>query len=335
MQNNYKKRNRDLEYNIHNFSDLDETCGFVPEERCSDGKFFAGKDGVKAIYRTGDKKVELICFADRTLAYVHSSVGYSAYYPVHSVRKDEVKAVLMDLDGTTVKSEEFWIWIIEQTVRSLLEDQRFSFTEADIPFVSGHSVTEHLKYCIDKYCPEKTVDKAREYYFYHTNLEMKKIMDGKGRKDAFIPAPGVKEFLLELKRRNIKIGLVTSGLYEKAYPEILSAFQTMGMGDPAEFYDCIITAGTALGKGRSGTLGELEAKPHPWLYAETAAVGLGIPFEQRAHVIGIEDSGAGVSSIRLAGYYTVGISGGNIRESGTMGMCSAYCETFDEILKLI
>lgn len=109
----------------------------------------------------------------------------------------------------------------------------------------------------------------------------------------------------------------------------------MGMGDPKEFYDSIITAGTALGKGRTGTLGELEAKPHPWLYAETANIGLGIPFEQRGQVIGIEDSGAGVSSIRLAGYYTVGIGGGNIKQSGTLGMCNSYCETFEEILELL
>lgn len=324
-----------MNYTIHNFDALDEASGFIEIPRCSDGHFEKGKDGVNHIYSTGDKKVEMICYDDRTLAYVHSSVGYSAYYPVHSVKKDEVKAVLMDLDGTTVKSEEFWIWIIEKTVCSLLDNQKFSFTDADIPYVSGHSVTEHLKYCIDKYCPEASVEKAREYYFCHTNREMQNIMEGKGRRNAFVPTPGAKEFLLELKKRDIKIGLVTSGLYEKAYPEILSAFQTWGMGDPKDFYDCIITAGTSLGKGRTGTLGELEAKPHPWLYAETANVGLGIPFEDRSHVIGIEDSGAGVSSIRLAGYYTVGIGGGNIKESGTMGMCNAYCETFEEIMKLI
>lgn len=322
-------------YKIHNFDELDEKSGFIEIARCNDGKFAAGKDGVENIYRTGDGKVELICFADRTLAYVHSSVGYPAYYPVHSVKKDEVKAVLMDLDGTTVKSEEFWIWIIEKTVCSLLDNEKFSFTDADIPYVSGHSVTEHLKYCIDKYCPEASLERARELYFQHTGREMQNIMEGKGRKSAFVPTPGAKEFLLELKKRDIKIGLVTSGLYEKAYPEILSAFQTWGMGDPKDFYDCIITAGTALGKGGTGTLGELEAKPHPWLYVETANVGLGIPFAERSHVIGIEDSGAGVSSIRLAGYYTVGIGGGNILTSGTRGMCNAYCETFEEILKLI
>lgn len=322
-------------YYIPDLGSMDETSGFTNIERCGDGKFISGKDGVTAIYRTGDKKVELICFADRTLAYVHSTIGYSAYYPVHEVKKDTVKAVLMDLDGTTVRSEEFWIWIIERTMSSLLDNPGFSFTNQDIPFVSGHSVTEHLKYCIDKYCPEKTVEKAREFYFYHTRREMQNIIEGKGRKNAFIPTPGVKEFLLQLKEKKIKIGLVTSGLYEKAYPEILSAFQTLKLGDPKAFYDCMITAGTPLGQGDAGTLGELEAKPHPWVYAESATVGLGIPFADRGHVMGIEDSGAGVSSVRLAGFYTVGIGGGNIKESGTLGMCNAYHETFGEILGLL
>lgn len=321
---------------IPGFENLNENCGFVKMDVCSDGKFQIGKDGVRSIYRTGDKKIELISFEDRTLAYVHSAVGYPAYYPIHPiVREDTTEAVLMDLDGTTVRSEEFWIWIIQKSIQSLMENPKFELSDSDIPFVSGHSVTEHLKYCIEKYCPERSLEKAREYYFYHTNLEMQNIMEGKGRKNAFVPTPGVKEFLLKLKEKNIKIGLVTSGLYEKAYPEILSAFQTLDMGDPKEFYDCIITAGYALRKGSTGTLGELEAKPHPWLYAETANVGLGIPFEKRGRVIGIEDSGAGVSAIRLAGYYTVGIGGGNIKSSGTLGMCNAYCETFADILKLI
>ena len=55
---------------------------------------------------------------------------------------------------------------------------------------------------------------------------MKKIEKGEGRKDAFIPNPDLKHFLLELKSMGIKIGLITSGLYEKAWPEILSAFNT-------------------------------------------------------------------------------------------------------------
>jgi beta-phosphoglucomutase-like phosphatase (HAD superfamily) len=162
---------------------------------------------------------------------------------------------------------------------------------------------------------------------------MTKIMEGKGRTEAFTPAPGISEFLLALKKRKIKIALVTSGLYRKAYPEILSAFQTLNMGNPLDFYDTFITAGETPGNGKAGTLGELEAKPHPWLYAESCRVGLDISEKDR--VIGIEDSGAGVCAVRLAGYYTVGIDGGNILESGTLGMCHKYCRDFNEILSLI
>lgn len=310
--------------------------GFIALQQAGDGFHKVGQDGVAAIYSTGDRKVEFICHVDRTLAYVKSTMGYPAYYPVHATElRKPVKAVLMDLDGTTVHSEAFWIWIIQQTTASLLGKPGFDLEDADIPFVSGHSVSEHLKYCIHKYCPGKSLEEARTFYFEHTHREMKAILEGRGRKNAFTPAPGIKEFLMDLKARGIKIGLVTSGLYEKAYPEIVSAFDALGMGDPKAFYDCIITAGFPLRQGEVGTLGELSPKPHPWLYAETCRVGLGIPFEDRAHVVGIEDSGAGVCSIRLAGFTTIGIGGGNILESGTRGLCDHYCATFGEILKVL
>jgi len=241
----------------------------------------------------------------------------------------------MDLDGTSVKSEEFWIWIIEQTTASLIDDRTFQLEQSDLPYVSGHSVSENLEHCIQKYCPDKTVEEARKYYFGHTHREMQAIMKGHGRKNAFVPTEGLKDFLMELKALNIKIGLVTSGLYEKAWPEILSAFQTLGMGDPKDFYDAVITAGFPMREGEPGTLGELSPKPHPWLYSEVARVGLGLPKEKRHHIIGIEDSGAGVSSIRLAGFSVIGIAEGNIIESGTKSLCHDYCQNFDEILRNI
>jgi beta-phosphoglucomutase-like phosphatase (HAD superfamily) len=311
-------------------------AGLVPLAASSGGAFIAGKNGVRSITATGDRKVEFIAFAGHTLAYVASALGYPAYYPVHPVAIDRpLKAVLMDLDGTSVHSEGFWVWIIQMTTASLLGNPAFELDAADLPFVSGHSVSEHLQYCISKYCPDKTVEDARRIYFEHTHREMEEILHGRGRADAFTPAPGLKEFLLALKARRVKIGLVTSGLYEKAYPEILAAFRTLGMGDPADFYDAIITAGFPLRTGAAGTLGELSPKPHPWLYAEICRVGLGIPFEERHHVIGIEDSGAGVCAIRLAGFAVIGISGGNIAGSGTKALCTHYVDSFDEILALI
>jgi beta-phosphoglucomutase-like phosphatase (HAD superfamily) len=217
----------------------------------------------------------------------------------------------------------------------LLGNPKFELEEADLPYVSGHSVSEHLGYCVRKYCPDKTVEEARKYYFQHTHFQMQEILDGRGRANAFTPSPGLKDFLMELKAKNIKIGLVTSGLYEKAWPEILSAFKTLNMGDPKDFYDAIITAGFPLRKSEVGTLGELSPKPHPWLYSEISRVGLGISAEHSSHVIGIEDSGAGVCSIRLAGFAVVGFGGGNIIESGTRGLCNHYCESFEDVLKVL
>jgi beta-phosphoglucomutase len=305
-------------------------------EESGDHGFKVGQNGVSAIAATRDRKVEFIGFEDRTLAYVHSSMGYPAYYPVPPIRVEQpLQAVLMDLDGTTVHSEQFWMWIIEKTTASLLDRSSFKLEFEDEPHVSGHSVSEHLQYCIRKYCPGKTVEEARTWYFKHTNHEMNEIMAGRGKPGAFTPSPGLKDFLLSLKDRGLKIGLVTSGLYEKAWPEIVDAFRTIGMGDPKEFYDAIVTAGFAIRRGEPGTLGELSPKPHPWLYAETARVGLGIPFEERHSVVGIEDSGAGVVSIRLAGFVPIGVAGGNITDSGTRPLCR-YCEaTLADVLKRI
>lgn len=311
-----------------------DSLGLIAMSRTSDGMFSTASTDVQAIGRTADGKVEFVGMAGHTLALVNSAMGVPAYYPVPPIEEDApLEAVLMDLDGTTVHSEEFWIWIIQLSTASLLNNPDFELEEADLPYVSGHSVSEHLQYCIGKYCPGRTVEEARAFYFEHTHREMQLILEGKGKPGAFRPSPGIKEFLLELKALNLKIGLVTSGLYEKAYPEILDAFKTLDMGDPADFYDAIITAGFALRKGEIGTLGELSPKPHPWLYAETLRVGLGM--ENRHAAIGIEDSGAGVCSIRLAGMQPYGIAGGNIEASGTRGLCRTFVNNFEELLEQI
>ncbi|MCD8014002.1 MAG: HAD family phosphatase [Lachnospiraceae bacterium] len=302
----------------------------------SDGSFVCGKEGVEAIFTPKDRKVEFVAFADKTLCYVKSAMGYPAWYKVPEVYYEgPAKAILMDLDGTSVKSESFWMWIIEQTTAKLMNNPHFELEAADEPHVSGHSVSEHLQYCIDKYCPGKEITEARRIYFETTEREMKEILEGRGRQGAFTPAPGLKEFLEEVKGNGIRIGLVTSGLYTKAMPEIVSAFQTLKMGDPLEFYDAVITAGQTFKKGQSGTIGELAPKPHPWLYSETAKVGLGITENEKRHVVGFEDSSAGIMSIRLAGFAAVGIRGGNIHASGMDALCMCQYDLLGDALPLL
>lgn len=305
--------------------------------KISKSEFFkVGKEGVRNILTPNDNKIDIIEFDDKKLCYVKSGMGYPALYPMHETHfEPKAEAILMDLDGTSVHSEEFWMWVIEQTTARLLGNRNFKREQEDEPFVSGHSVSEHLKYMIDKYTKGASLEQAREYYFEIVNYEMDEILKGRGKQDAFTPAPHLKEFLTAVKNEGIKIGLVTSGLYEKAMPEIISAFKQLNMGDPTEFYDCIITAGQALKKGQTGTLGELEAKPHPWLYAETARVGLGIPFEKRHKVIGVEDSSAGVVSIKLAGFSCAGISGGNIEKSGAGELCDYRIDDLTDLLDII
>jgi len=301
-----------------------------------DGAFRVGSDGVEAIYLTGDKKVEFVAFADRTLAYVRGAMGHPAIYPLAPASVERpVEAVLMDLDGTSVRSEPFWVWIIQSTIAELMGDPGFELTDADAPHVSGHSVSEHLQYCIGKDGPDRNVEDARRIYFRITRREMQAVLDGGGRSDAFEPAADLKPFLLELKGRGVKIALVTSGLHEKAWPEIVAAFRTLGLGDPLAFYDAIVTAGQAIRPGQAGTLGELQAKPHPWLYAEAARVGLGIAPRRRAHCVGLEDSGAGVCSIRLAGFAAVGVEGGNIRAAGVEPLLHAMKPSLTDVLELL
>lgn len=302
----------------------------------SDGSFVSGKEGVEAIYTPLDKKTEFVSFEDKTMCYVKSAMGYPAWYKVPEAHYDgKATAILMDLDGTSVHSESFWMWIIEQTIAKLMNNKNFQLEAADEPHVSGHSVSEHLQYCIDKYCPDKTVEEARKIYFATTEYEMQEILEGRGKQGAFTPAPGLKDFLYEVKNQGIRIGLVTSGLYTKAMPEIISAFQTLNMGNPLEFYDAIITAGTTFRKGQTGTIGELAPKPHPWLYSETARVGLGITDEQKSRVLGFEDSSAGVMSIRLAGFQAAGINGGNIQASGMESLCFKQYDNLCDALPLI
>ena len=87
-----------------------------------------------SITATGDGKVEFIAFEEHTLAHVRSAMGYPTYYPVYPVGlRRPAQAVLMDLDGTSVDSEHFWIWIIvvEKSVYylqgALLIDKLFTF----------------------------------------------------------------------------------------------------------------------------------------------------------------------------------------------------------------
>lgn len=310
-------------------NDLESIFNFTQCETSSDGMFKVGKN-VEKIFISDDRKEEYIFFSNgRILVSIISNICPTTYYEFFPSKiQTPIKAVLMDLDGTSVMSEEFWIELIRLTVSTALKNKEFLFYDEDLPFISGNSVSEHLIYCKNKFkLKEDLNDLIVIYYnYFESFLNMKNdncIMQ------FFHPRDNLKSFLLSLKKNNIKVGLVTSGTIEKAMFEIEVAFKIMGFKEtPDSFYDCIITAGNSVNKNICGTLGELVAKPHPWLYRETAFVGLGIDFSERNQVVCIEDSAAGVMSSRLAGFPTIGIAGGNIKRSG----CEKFCQYFVEDL---
>lgn len=300
----------------------------------SQGWFRTGENGVRNIRMPRDKKTEFIEKDDQTLCLVKSKCFPPVYYTMPAAHfMPKAAAVLMDLDGTTLDSEPFWVSIIEKTVRRLAKNDKISFEQSDIPFVSGHTTIEHLSYGIEKYCPGANIDLALQYYNEITEYEINEILQGRGNMAAFRPKEGLKDFLLKLKSENVKIGLVTSGVIKKAMPEIVSVFKQLNLGDPTEFYDCIITGGISkLGKGYS-TLGEMAAKPHPWLYSEVAKLGL--KAQDAYRVIGIEDSSAGVVSLRLAGYSVLGLNDGNIKQSGYKFLCKDMIDCLEQALPII
>ena len=96
--------------------------------------FECGKDGVRKILTPDDKKIDIVEFDDKTLCYVKSGMGYPAIYPMYETHfEPKAEAVLMDLDGTSVHSESFWMWVIEQTTARLLGKSDFKYEKEDEP----------------------------------------------------------------------------------------------------------------------------------------------------------------------------------------------------------
>lgn len=260
--------------------------------------------------------------------------GVDACYKVSDVRfTPKAEAVMMDLDGTTLDSEPFWIYMIQLTMRELMGNHKFDFEDSDIPYISGYTTIEHLRYCIDKYCPEKNINDANQIYHKTAAFELGEIMNGRGNINAFVPKEGLADLLNFFKKEKIKIGLVTSGLDYKAIPEIVSVFKQIGLGDPLDYYDAIITGGKRKGCGDYGSLGEIVAKPHPWLYTELAYAGLHIEHPERTIVI--EDSSAGVMGARFAGFSVIGLNTGNITESGLDCLCQYKADNLSMIKKIV
>lgn len=166
---------------------------------CLNGTFKTGENGVRAIKTTSDGKIGFVDYGGKTLCYIDGSCGQRAIYPLAEVSfPKKVGYVVMDLDGTSIVSEEFWIEIIRLTTSEVLGKEVF-FSEEDIPFVSGNTTMEHLHYALAKYGdPAQAYANAMEVYHKVSRTELEKALVGDT--DKIRPTAGLKEFLLELKK---------------------------------------------------------------------------------------------------------------------------------------
>lgn len=261
---------------------------------------------------------------------IKSNFRSTSYFEIQDLKLKKVKNILMDMDGTTMLSEKFWVEMLRISVARATKNDSFKFSKSDFPYISGHSVTEHLSYCINKYKLEcklfelkKTYDEIVEYNL--NNLE------SSPNAQFFEPREGLKKLLLKIKEKGIKIALVSSGSAMKVMTTLNCVFKKMNMGDPLDYYDCIITGGNACKKERYGTIGELYAKPYPCLYEEAYYIGLGLTKDDLEYTIAIEDSASGIYSILSSNIIPIGIYGGNIKESGVEPLCYKYFKNLKEI----
>lgn len=94
---------------------------FLELEQTADGDFVSGKNGVTKILTPVDRKSEFIFIGASVFVKIYSAIGGSVLYQLRKpVFQPKAEAILMDLDGTSVQSEEFWVWIIKDTLSSLL-----------------------------------------------------------------------------------------------------------------------------------------------------------------------------------------------------------------------
>ena len=118
----------------------------------------------------------------------------------------EFKGAIFDLDGTIIDSMDVW----ETIDIKFLEKRNITMPNDYIEKINSMSFEEVAKYTIERFNLNESVDSLiKEWndmaiYEYSNNIKLK---------------PNVKEYLVKLKKHDIKIGLATSSpkeLYELA-----------------------------------------------------------------------------------------------------------------------
>ncbi|BFO67538.1 hexitol phosphatase HxpB [Chryseobacterium sp. KCF3-3] len=182
-----------------------------------------------------------------------------------------LKAVIFDMDGVLIDSEQFW-------------------TQAELDVFSsyGVQVTDDLaaqtKYMTTQEVTEFWYERFPWENFDSSELENKVVTRViEMIQDQDCTMSGVQQFIKDLKNKEYKIGLATNAPLRVAHV-VLEKLQVRDLFDTVHSSEF-----------------ETQGKPHPAVYL-TSAKNMGISPE---HCIAIEDSQSGLKAAKEAGMQTV------------------------------
>lgn len=181
-------------------------------------------------------------------------------------------AVLWDMDGTLVDSEEYWL----SSEQSLAVEHSGNWSEQDGLDLIGMSLYESTK-----------IMKAKIGIDLEPEQIIEKLTDSVSAKLAVaIPwRPGAQELLRELRTKNIKTALVTMSMHRMA--------QQVADQIPFDAFD-VVVAGDDVTHG----------KPHPEPYLRACELLGVLPKD----CVAFEDSLTGLLSAEAAGTKAVGVT---------------------------
>lgn len=181
-------------------------------------------------------------------------------------------AVLWDMDGTLVDSEEYWL----SSEQNLAQQFNGSWDAQDGLDLIGMSLYDSTK-----------VMKAKMGIDLEPDEIINRLTDDVvAQLEVSIPwRPGAQELLRELKKRGVKTALVTMSMKRMA--------ESVANQIPFEAFD-VIVAGDMVTRG----------KPHPEPYLLAAQL-LGVAPED---CVAFEDSNTGLTSAEAAGTKAIGVT---------------------------
>jgi HAD superfamily hydrolase (TIGR01509 family) len=187
-----------------------------------------------------------------------------------------IKAVLFDMDGVLVDSEEY----ICKAAMEMFREHGLNVKPDDfIPFV-GTGENRYIGGVAEKYNFPLVIerDKKRTYEIYERMVRNK-----------LVPLPGVNDFIIECKKKKLKIAVATSA------DEIKMKINLREIGIPAETFDTTVN-GLQIEK----------KKPHPDIYLKAARLLSVDPSE----CLVVEDAPSGIKAARAAGMKCLAVMSG-------------------------